>query len=174
MDGMTEIPVVDLGRGVAMPMVGFGTWQMQGQQAQVAVRHALQAGYRHLDTATIYRNEAEVGRAIAGSGLDRSDIFVTTKLPPGNAGRARATIAESLRAPPRPGAGPEDIFFPPQGPPRPPRGAPEPPSPRACAPSAPATSTCGSCTGRPAGALRPGCGRSSSRSRTRACAVRSG
>ena len=95
---MTEIPVVDLGRGVAMPMVGFGTWQMQGQQAQVAVRHALQAGYRHLDTATIYRNEAEVGRAIAGSGLDRSDIFVTTKLPPGNAGRARATIAESLRA----------------------------------------------------------------------------
>src|ERR1035441_6679764 len=98
MDGMTEIPVVDLGRGVAMPMVGFGTWQMQGQQAQVAVRHALQAGYRHLDTATIYRNEAEVGRAIAGSGLDRSDIFATTKLPPGNAGRARATIAESLRA----------------------------------------------------------------------------
>ena len=95
---MTEIPVVDLGRGVAMPMVGFGTWQMRGQQAQVAVRHALQAGYRHLDTATIYRNEAEVGRAIAGSGLDRSDIFVTTKLPPDNAGRARATIAESLRA----------------------------------------------------------------------------
>src|ERR1039457_4795091 len=93
---MTEIPVVDLGRGVAMPMVGFGTWQMQGQQAQVAVRHALQAGYRHLDTATIYRNEAEVGRAIAGSGLDRSDIFVTTKLPPGNAGRAPPTTAESL------------------------------------------------------------------------------
>jgi diketogulonate reductase-like aldo/keto reductase len=98
MDGMTEIPVVDLGRGVAMPMVGFGTWQMQGQQAQLAVRHALQAGYRHLDTATIYRNEAEVGRAIAGSGLDRGDIFVTTKLPPDHAGRARATIAESLRA----------------------------------------------------------------------------
>src|SRR5450755_587864 len=98
MDGMTEIPVVDLGRGVAMPMVGFGTWQMQGQQAQVAVRHALQAGYRHLDTATIYRNEDEVGRAIADSGLDRQDIFVTTKLPPGNAGRARATISDSLRA----------------------------------------------------------------------------
>jgi 2,5-diketo-D-gluconate reductase A len=95
---MTEITVVDLGRGVAMPMVGFGTWQMQGQQAQVAVRHALQAGYRHLDTATIYRNEAEVGRAMTESGLDRSDIFVTTKLPPGNAGRARVTIAESLRA----------------------------------------------------------------------------
>ena len=95
---MTEIPVVDLGRGVVMPMVGFGTWQMRGQQAYQAIRHALQAGYRHIDTATIYRNEDEVGRAIAASGLDRSDVFVTTKLPPGSAGRARATIAESLRA----------------------------------------------------------------------------
>jgi diketogulonate reductase-like aldo/keto reductase len=95
---MTEIPVVDLGRGVAMPMVGFGTWQIQGQQAYQAVQHALQVGYRHIDTATMYRNEAEVGRAIAGSGLDRSEVFITTKLQPGNAGRARATIAESLRA----------------------------------------------------------------------------
>ncbi len=99
---MTEIPVVDLGRGVAMPMVGFGTWQLQGQQAYHAVRHALQAGYRHIDTATMYRNEDQVGRAIADSGLDRDDIFITTKLPPGrlpgNAGRARAVISESLRA----------------------------------------------------------------------------
>jgi 2,5-diketo-D-gluconate reductase A len=98
MAGMTEMPVVDLGRGAAIPIVGFGTWQMQGQQAYQAVRHALQAGYRHIDTATIYRNEDEVGRAIADSGLDRQDIFVTTKLPPGNAGRARATISDSLRA----------------------------------------------------------------------------
>ncbi len=95
---MTEIPVVDLGRDVAIPIVGFGTWQLQGRQAQDAVRHALQAGYRHIDTATIYRNEDAVGRAIAASGLDRSDIFITTKLPPGNAGNARATIDESLRA----------------------------------------------------------------------------
>jgi diketogulonate reductase-like aldo/keto reductase len=95
---MTEIPVVDLGAGVAIPMVGFGTWQMQGREAYQAVRHALQAGYRHIDTATIYRNEDEVGRAIADSGLDRKDIFVTTKLPPGNARRARATISDSLRA----------------------------------------------------------------------------
>jgi diketogulonate reductase-like aldo/keto reductase len=98
MAGMTEIPVVDLGRGVAMPMVGFGTWQLHGQQAYQAVRHALQAGYRHIDTATMYRNEDQIGRAIADSGLDRGDIFITTKLPPGNAGRARATISESLRA----------------------------------------------------------------------------
>ena len=95
---MTEIPVVDLGGGVEIPMVGFGTWQLQGQIAYEAVRHALQVGYRHIDTATMYRNEEQVGRAIADSGLDRAEVFVTTKLPPGNAGRVRATIAESLKA----------------------------------------------------------------------------
>ncbi len=95
---MTEIPAVDLGGGVAIPMVGFGTWQMRGQLAYEAIRHALQAGYRHIDTATMYRNEEQVGRAIADSGLDRADVFVTTKLQPGNAGRARATMAESLKA----------------------------------------------------------------------------
>jgi hypothetical protein len=89
---MTEIPVVDLGGGV-MPMVGFGTWQLQGQMAYEAARHALQVGYRHIDTATMYRNEDQIGRAIADSGLDRADLFVTTKLPPGNAGRVAAIIA---------------------------------------------------------------------------------
>jgi 2,5-diketo-D-gluconate reductase A len=97
-DAMTDIPEVDLGGGVAMPMVGFGTWQLQGRRAYEAVRNALQVGYRHIDTATMYRNEEEVGRAIADSGLDRKELFVTTKLPPGSAGRARATLAESLRA----------------------------------------------------------------------------
>ncbi len=95
---MTDIPEVDLGGGAAMPMVGFGTWQLQGRRAYEAVRYALQAGYRHIDTATMYRNEGEVGRAIAEAGLDRKELFVTTKLPPGNAGRARATLAESLHA----------------------------------------------------------------------------
>ncbi len=95
---MTEIPVVDLAGGVAMPMVGFGTWQLQGQLAYEATRHALQVGYRHIDTATMYRNEDQIGRAIADSGLDRADLFITTKLPPGNAGRVSATIAESLKA----------------------------------------------------------------------------
>jgi 2,5-diketo-D-gluconate reductase A len=98
MERMTDVPVADLGGGVAMPMMGFGTWQLQGRRAYEAVRYALQVGYRHIDTATMYRNEREVGRAIADSGLDRDEVFVTTKLPPGNAGRARATIAESLRA----------------------------------------------------------------------------
>jgi 2,5-diketo-D-gluconate reductase A len=95
---MTEIPAANLGSGIAMPMLGFGTWQLQGQLAYEATRHALQVGYRHIDTATIYRNEEQVGRAIADSGVDRADVFVTTKLPPGNAGRARATIQESLKA----------------------------------------------------------------------------
>jgi 2,5-diketo-D-gluconate reductase A len=94
---MTEIPTVDLG-GAAMPMVGFGTWQLGGRRGYEAIRYALDIGYRHIDTATMYRNEHEVGRAIRDSGLDRAEVFVTTKLPSGNAGRARATLAESLRA----------------------------------------------------------------------------
>jgi diketogulonate reductase-like aldo/keto reductase len=95
---MTEIPFVDLGNGAAMPMLGFGTWQLQGELAYEATRHALLVGYRHIDTATMYRNEEQVGRAIADSGVDRAELFVTTKLPPGNAARARVTITESLKA----------------------------------------------------------------------------
>ena len=89
---------VDLGRGVTMPIVGFGTWQLRGQQAHEAVRFALETGYRHIDTATMYRNETEVGRAVHDSGLDRRDVFITTKLQPQNAGRERATLHASLRA----------------------------------------------------------------------------
>jgi 2,5-diketo-D-gluconate reductase A len=95
---MTDIPVADLGAGVELPMVGFGTWQLSGRQAYESVRYALQVGYRHIDTATMYRNEREVSRAIRDSGLDRGEVFITTKLPPGNAGRARETLADSLRA----------------------------------------------------------------------------
>src|SRR6476619_7702706 len=95
---MTEIAAVDLGNRVAIPMLGLGTWQLQGELAYEATRHALLVGYRHIDTATMYRNEEQVGRAIADSGEDRAELFVTTKLPPGNAGRARAIITESLKA----------------------------------------------------------------------------
>jgi 2,5-diketo-D-gluconate reductase A len=89
---------VDLGRGVTMPMVGFGTWRLRGQEAHESIRFALETGYRHIDTATMYRNEAEVGRAVHDSGLDRHDVFITTKLQPANAGRERATLDASLRA----------------------------------------------------------------------------
>ncbi len=95
---MKDIPVVDLGGGVAMPMVGFGTWQLSGRRGYEAIRTALDVGYRHIDTATMYRNESEVGWAIRDSGLVRGDVFITTKLPPGSAGRARATLSESLTA----------------------------------------------------------------------------
>jgi 2,5-diketo-D-gluconate reductase A len=61
------------------------------------MRTALDIGYRHLDTATAYENQAEVGRAVRDSGIDRREIFVTTKLPPSAAGRERATLTESLR-----------------------------------------------------------------------------
>ena len=94
----SEVPTTTLSAEVAMPMVGLGTWQLPGRRAYDAVRFALEVGYRHVDTATMYRNEAEVGRALRDSGLPRQAVFVTTKLPPGNAGRERQTIAASLRA----------------------------------------------------------------------------
>ena len=94
---MTEIPVVRIGDDAGIPILGFGTWQLRGRQAYEAVRWALDAGYRHIDTATMYKNEADVGKAIRDSGLDRGDLFITTKLPPGNAGRERSTIQQMLR-----------------------------------------------------------------------------
>jgi diketogulonate reductase-like aldo/keto reductase len=89
---------VDLGRGVTMPLVGLGTWRLSGRRGYEAVRYALEIGYRHIDTATMYRNEAEVGQAVRDSGLGRGAVFVTTKLQPGDAGRERAAIDASLRA----------------------------------------------------------------------------
>jgi 2,5-diketo-D-gluconate reductase A len=93
-----EVPTLALSPEVAMPLVGFGTWGLRGRRGYDAVGLALEAGYRHLDTATMYGNEAEVGRAVADSGLPRQAVFVTTKLPPGAAGRERRTIDASLRA----------------------------------------------------------------------------
>jgi diketogulonate reductase-like aldo/keto reductase len=80
-----------------MPLLGFGTWQSEGQDAYDSVRTALQVGYRHLDTATAYRNEAEVGRAVRDSGIPREQLFITTKLPPSHGGKERQTIIDSLQ-----------------------------------------------------------------------------
>lgn len=75
------IPTVQLNNGVTMPQLGFGVFQVPDlQQAETAVSQALTAGYRLIDTATAYQNEAAVGRAIAKSGIPRQDIFVTSKL----------------------------------------------------------------------------------------------
>jgi len=96
---MTEtFPTVPLDGAPGMPLIGFGTWLMNGSECYEAVRTALDAGYRHLDTAAIYRNEPEVGRALRDSGVDRDEVFVTTKLPPREAGRAEQTLAASLDA----------------------------------------------------------------------------
>ena len=91
-------PAVPLGQAGAMPLVGLGTWQMTGARCQAAVRVALEVGYRHIDTATMYRNEGEVGRAVRDSGVPREQVFLTTKLPPVAAGRERRTLDNSLRA----------------------------------------------------------------------------
>ncbi len=84
--------------GTAMPLLGFGTWQITGPAAVEATTWALEAGYRHLDTATVYGNEAEVGRGLAASGVDRREVFLTSKCPPHLAGTARATLEQSLEA----------------------------------------------------------------------------
>jgi 2,5-diketo-D-gluconate reductase A len=89
---------VSLAGGVAMPLVGLGTWQLSGNSGYRAVRQALDLGYRHIDTATMYRNEAEVGRAVRDSGLDRSELFITTKLQASAAGRERRELDASLKA----------------------------------------------------------------------------
>ena len=93
-----SIPALPLKSGPAMPLLGFGTWQIRGDSAYQAVRAALDAGYRHIDTATMYGNEDEVGRALADSGVPRDEVFITTKLPPERAGRERATIDASRKA----------------------------------------------------------------------------
>ena len=70
-----------LANGVAIPKIGFGTWQIaEGEEAYNSVSFALKAGYTHIDTAQIYGNEVSVGKAIADSNLAREDIFLTTKL----------------------------------------------------------------------------------------------
>jgi len=90
--------VVELGPGVGIPLLGLGTWQMRGETAHAAVADALELGYRHIDTAQMYGNEREVGRALAESGLPRDDVFVTTKMWPDRAGHEREALLESLEA----------------------------------------------------------------------------
>ncbi len=80
MTNATEVPVLTLHDGVEMPQLGFGVFQIPPEETQERVEEALAAGYRHVDTAAAYRNEAGVGAAIAAGGVRREDVFVTTKL----------------------------------------------------------------------------------------------
>jgi 2,5-diketo-D-gluconate reductase A len=77
---MTQIPNVTLAGNIEMPQLGFGVFQVPDEETKTAVSTALEAGYRSIDTAAIYRNEDGVGQALAESGLNRQDYFVTSKL----------------------------------------------------------------------------------------------
>jgi 2,5-diketo-D-gluconate reductase A len=80
-----------------MPVLGLGVWQMaEGRETQQAVEWALAAGYRHIDTAAMYRNERSVGAALRHSGLPREQVFITTKLMPAHVGVEQA-LAQSLK-----------------------------------------------------------------------------
>ncbi len=92
---MTPIPNVTLSNGVEMPILGFGVFQIPDDETQAAVEAALAAGYRSIDTAAAYRNEAAVGRAIEASGVPRDELFVTTKLWISDQGEAPARDAFS-------------------------------------------------------------------------------
>jgi 2,5-diketo-D-gluconate reductase A len=80
MDSLTGVPSVTLHDGVEIPQLGFGVFQIPPELTQKAVEEALAAGYRHIDTASAYRNESGVGAALAATGIPRGEIFVTTKL----------------------------------------------------------------------------------------------
>src|SRR3954471_21097129 len=67
-------------QGSTIPKLGFGTWEILGRDCEEAVSDALEIGYRHIDTAQAYDNEAEVGKALAASGISRRELFLTTKL----------------------------------------------------------------------------------------------
>ncbi|MDL2078404.1 aldo/keto reductase [Streptomyces sp. GXMU-J15] len=77
---MTTVPTVTLNNGVEIPQLGFGVFQVPDAETTAAVTEALRAGYRSVDTAAIYGNEAGTGKALADSGIAREDLFVTTKL----------------------------------------------------------------------------------------------
>ena len=77
---MSNVPTIELNDGVSIPQLGFGVFQIKPDQTAAAVKTALEIGYRHIDTAEMYGNEKEVGQGIRDAGLERGDVFVTSKL----------------------------------------------------------------------------------------------
>jgi 2,5-diketo-D-gluconate reductase A len=94
---MVDVPSAVISDGVRMPMIGLGTSGLLGRHGYDALRQAIDLGYRHLDTATAYDNEAEVGRAVRDSGVSRDQVFLTTKLPPERADEPSVVLDQSLR-----------------------------------------------------------------------------
>ena len=77
---MTEVPTITLNNGVKIPQLGFGVYQIEPADTKKATLDALEVGYRHIDTAEMYGNEKGVGEAVREFGVDRSDVFITSKL----------------------------------------------------------------------------------------------
>ncbi|OBI34997.1 aldo/keto reductase [Mycobacterium colombiense] len=77
---MSQVPTIKLNDGVSIPQLGFGVFQIKPDETAAAVKTALEIGYRHIDTAEMYGNEKEVAQGIRDAGLDRGDVFVTSKL----------------------------------------------------------------------------------------------
>jgi len=77
---MSNVPAIALNDGARIPQLGFGVFQIEPARTAKAVTAALEIGYRHIDTAEMYGNEKEVGEGIRGAGLDRADVFITSKL----------------------------------------------------------------------------------------------
>jgi 2,5-diketo-D-gluconate reductase A len=95
---MTTVPSLQLHDGTSIPQLGFGVFQVPPTETAATVLTAFEVGYRHIDTAQMYQNEAGVGAAIKDSGLDRDDLYITTKLNNGNhrPDDARRSLEESL------------------------------------------------------------------------------
>ena len=95
----SPIPTLTLPTGAPIPVLGFGTYKVAPEDTYDAVSRALEVGYRHIDTAQMYGNEAEVGAALDASGIPREQIFLTTKVDNSNhePERAAASIAQSLQ-----------------------------------------------------------------------------
>ncbi|KAK3311858.1 NADP-dependent oxidoreductase domain-containing protein [Apodospora peruviana] len=99
MAALTINSKIKLPSGYEIPQLGFGVYQTPANQAEEAVAHSFQAGYRHIDSAAAYRNEAECGKAVRGSSLPRDQIFFTSKIPPRGLGyeSAKAQVVKSLK-----------------------------------------------------------------------------
>ena len=100
---MSKVPMIELNDGVRIPQLGFGVFQIDPGETAAAVSAALEIGYRHIDTAEMYGNEKEVGQGIRDAGLDRADVFVTSKLnngfhKPDDARRAFGQTLEALNS----------------------------------------------------------------------------
>jgi 2,5-diketo-D-gluconate reductase A len=99
-DSSTRVPSIPLGHastpGLSIPQIGFGVWEVPDETVDEAFGHALDVGYRHVDTARLYRNEEGVGRVLAATDVPRDDIFVTTKVWNNDHANVRAAFDASM------------------------------------------------------------------------------